>query len=259
MLIDIHAHLDHQYFDTDRDEMLHRAKDSGVNVILTAGIDSKTNRLALDLASKYDIVKPCLGIYPIQTLQKEAQAGESYKPESFDIDEEIAFIEKNKVQVSAIAEIGLDYYWEKEHISDQKKLFQKMLELAERLDKPIIVHSRKAESDCIDMISSSKLTKVIMHCFCGKKKLVNQIVDNGWSLTAPTSIVRSTQFQEHAQLAPITQLFCETDGPYLSPYLDKRNESGFISEAYKKLAEIKGMEYEEVVKNIWMNYQKMFS
>ena len=102
-----------------------------------------------------------------------------------------------------------------------------------------------------------------MHCFCGRKSLVNKIIDNGWFLTIPTSVVRSSQFQENAGITPITQLFCETDAPYLSPFKDskggfQRNEPAFVAEAYKKLAEIKGMELKEVINNIWMNWQKTF-
>ena len=98
-----------------------------------------------------------------------------------------------------------------------------------------------------------------MHCFSGKKSLVRKIVDNGWFLTIPTNIVKSMQFQENAKLVPITQLFCETDAPFLSPYAGKRNEPAFVAESYKKIAEIKGMEFSEVVNNIWMNWQKVFS
>jgi TatD DNase family protein len=108
------------------------------------------------------------------------------------------------------------------------------------------------------MLQSSKLKKIIMHCFTGKKSLVKKIIDNGWFLTVPTCIVRSTQFQENVKLAPITQIFCETDAPYLTPLKNKRNEPAFVVEAYKKVAEIKNMELKEVINNIWMNFQKVF-
>ena len=97
-----------------------------------------------------------------------------------------------------------------------------------------------------------------MHCFTGKKSLVKKIIDNGWFLTAPTAIVRSTQFQENAKLTPITQLFAETDAPYLSPFKENRNEPAFVFESYKKIAEIKNMELKEVINNIWMNWQRTF-
>ncbi len=263
MLIDIHSHLDHNYFKDDLDNVISNARKADVKVILTAGINPETNRKALELAGKYDIVKPCLGVYPIQALQKEIEVGEiPLKENKFDLDEELKFIEKNKNKFIAVGEVGLDYSLIRDK-GTQKSLFEKIISLAENLNKPIIVHSRKAEQDCIGMLQSSKLKKVIMHCFGGRKSLVKKIIDNGWFLTAPTCITRAMQFQENVKLCPITQLFCETDAPYLSPYKNKdgsfnRNEPAFIIEAYKKVAEIKGMELKEVINNVWMNWQKVF-
>ena len=280
MLIDIHSHLDHCYFKDDLDKVIDNAKKANVKVILTAGINPEKNIESLEIAKKYDIIKACLGIYPIQYNDNEnipikikinRQKNNSndnkkqlkinnnnFKNNKLNIDKEIKFIEKNKNNIAAISEVGLDYHWNKNNVNEQKKLFEKMVQLAEKLNKPIIVHSRKAEQDCIDMLQSSKFKKIIMHCFTGKKSLVKKIVDNGWFLTAPTCITRSTQFQENVKLIPITQLFCETDAPYLSPFKNKRNEPAFVIEAYKKVAEIKNMELKEVVNNIWMNWQKVF-
>ena len=152
----------------------------------------------------------------------------------------------------------MDYFWNKDNKKEQLTLFEKMISLAEKLNKPIIVHSRKAEEDTIEILQSSKLKKIIMHCFTGKKKLVKKINNNGWFLTIPTCVVRSQQFQDIAKETPINQLFCETDAPYLSPFRDMRNEPAFIIESYKKLAEIKKMDLKEVINNIWMNYQRTF-
>jgi hypothetical protein len=130
-------------------------------------------------------------------------------------------------------------------------------------DEIYLLNYNKGKFEVKIVLDIPKLKKVMMHCFCGRRHLVKKIIDNGWFLTAPTSIVRSTQFQENIELCPITQLFCETDAPYLSPY--KSNDSGFnrtepafIIESYKKIAEIKNMELNEVVNNIWMNWQKVF-
>jgi TatD DNase family protein len=259
MLIDLHCHLDHCYFKDDIDKVISDAKKAGLKVVLTAGINPETNRKTLALAEKYDIVKACLGIYPIQTLQKEIDSGEyPLKENKFDIDEEIKFIEKNKKNIVAIGEVGLDYFWIKDKQKEQKELFEKMISLAEKLNKPIIVHSRKAEQDCVDILECSKLKKIIMHCFSGKKTLVKKVIDNNWFLTIPTNVVKSFQFQDNVKVIPITQIFCETDAPYLTPFKDKRNEPAFVAEAYKKVAEIKGMEFEEVVKNVYMNWQRVF-
>ena len=166
------------------------------------------------------------------------------------------FIKKNKNNIVAISEVGLDFVngEDKEQIED----FQKMIQLAEELKKPIVVHSRKAELKCIETLESSKNKKIIMHCFSGKKSLVKRIADNGWFLTAPTIVVRSQQFQDIVKNVPISQLFCETDSPYLSPYKNQWNEPAFVIESYNKIAEIKGMDINEVVNNIYMNWQKVF-
>jgi len=260
MLIDIHSHLQHCYFAEDLDKVIENARNNKVKVILTAGTDSESNRKVLQLSEKYDIVKPCLGIHPVQNNngKNNTKTTDNNKNNilSKNIDDEIKFIESQ--EIAAVGEVGLDFFWNKENIPEQKKLFEKMIMLAERLDKPIIVHSRKSEQACIDMLSSSKLKKIVMHCFSGKKSLVKEVADNGWFLTVPTCVVRSKQFQENAKITPITQLFCETDAPYLTPFKDKRNEPAFVAEAYKKLTEIKDMELKEVVNNIWMNWQRIF-
>jgi TatD DNase family protein len=311
MLIDIHCHLNHCYFKDDLDKVIDNAKKADVKVILTAGTNHQTNKKVIEISGKYDIVKACLGIYPVQyennnkknnqqsnnkiknnnnskdnynnknnrqyneknnnlniINKKNNTANKDYrikKRDDNEINNAITFIEKNKKNIIAIGEVGLDYFWVKDNIYEQKELFEKMINLTEKLNKPIIVHSRKAEEDAVNMLQSSKLKKIIMHCFSGKKSLVKKVIDNNWFLTIPTNVTKSFQFQDNVKITPITQLFCETDSPYLSPFKDpktpkklQRNEPAFIIEAYKKIAEIKGMELKEVVNNVWMNWQRVF-
>ena len=257
LLIDIHCHLDHPKFN-DLDKVIENAKKAGVKVILTNGINPETNRKTLEIAKKYDIVKAALGIYPINQLKKEIEEGNyPLKPNIFDIDEEIKFIEKNRDNIIAIGEVGLDGL-DIENIKEQKIVFEKLIKLAEKIKKPIIVHSRRAEKEVIDLLESSRCKKVLLHCFSGKKWLVKRASELGYYFSIPTNIVRAHNFQLMAKEVNINQLFCETDAPYLSPFKDKRNEPAFIIESYKKIAEIKGMELEEVMNNIWMNYQRVF-
>ena len=272
LLVDVHAHLDHPLLVNKIDEIVKRAENAGLKHIITNGINPETNRKCLELSRKYDIVKCAMGLYPRNALKKEIESGE-YQLEAaeFDVDEEIDFIKKNKDDITAISEVGLDFVngEDKQQIED----FEKMINLAEELKKPIIVHSRKAEQKCIEILESSKLKKIVMHCFTGKKSLVKRISDNGWFLTAPTIIVRSQQFQDIARNVPLSQLFCETDSPYLSPYKGVKpehaqmrafshathwNEPAFIVESYNKIAEIKGLDINEVINNIYMNWQSIF-
>ena len=147
---------------------------------------------------------------------------------------------------------------EKEH-ERQKKIFKKCISLSIDLDKPIIIHSRKAELECIELLESLKAKKVIMHCFCGKWKLVERIQNNGWFLTVPTSVVKSEQFQRVAREVPLDQLFCETDAPFLHPEKKWPNEPALVVESYMKIAELKKISLEEVTQAIESNYAKLFS
>ncbi len=256
LFIDIHCHIDHPRFN-DLDKTIENARKAGLKIILTNGINPETNRKTLEIAKKYDIVKPALGIYPVNQLVKEIKEGTyPIKVEEFDVDSEISFIEKNKDNILAIGESGLDGL-DRKNILEQKSVFEKLIKLSEKIKKPIIIHSRKAEQDVIDMIESSN-AKVLLHCFSGRKHLVKKAADLGYYFSIPTNVVRAQNFQIITQIVDINQLFCETDAPYLSPFKEKRNEPGFVVESYKKIAEIKGMQLKEVMNNIWMNFEKLF-
>lgn len=263
MLVDVHAHIDHPWFEKDLDEVISRAKKAGVKAIITNGIDYNSNRASLELAKKYDIVKVALGIYPIEPLNYEISS-ENIKLErhKLDVDEEIKFITKNKNKIVAIGEVGLDFnkpeFKENPILKSQKELFQKMIELAEKLKKPIIVHSRKAENEVFEMLQASKLKKVVMHCYNGRHNLAKKIADNGWSFSIPTSITRSSHFQQLVAQTHITHILTETDAPYQSPVVGQRNEPAFITETIKKISEIMKITSEECKNNIFMNYQRMF-
>jgi TatD DNase family protein len=257
ILLDAHCHLDHCFFKDDLDNVIENAKKAGVKVIITAGINPESNRKVLKLQEKYDIVKASLGIYPVDALQKEIDAGDyPMQPNIFNPDKEIAWIkEQNPI---AIGECGMDFFWIKNKNKEQAELFQKMINMAEKLNVPIIVHSRKAERECVDMLKKSKIKKVILHCFSGKKKLVREAADLGWYFTVPTNIVRSHQFQDLVKMVNLSQLLTETDSPYLTPFKEKRNEPAFVVESVIKIAQLKGMDKEEVANNIFMNYQQLF-
>ncbi|MBI2541560.1 TatD family hydrolase [Candidatus Woesearchaeota archaeon] len=257
LLIDVHSHLDHPLLINKIDEIIQRAENAGLKHIITNGINPETNRICLELSKKYSIVKCGMGVYPRDALKKEAETGEAkLKVGDFNIDEEIEFIKKNRNNLVAISEVGLDFVngESRQQIED----FGKMIWLAEELRKPIVVHSRKAELKCIEMLESSKNKNIVMHCFSGKKSLVKRIAGNGWLLTIPTVVVRSQQFQDIAKNVPISQLFCETDSPYLSPIKEQKNEPAFVAESYSMIAKLKGMDINEVANNIYMNWQRVF-
>ncbi len=242
--IDIHSHLE-----MCQDEIIDNAKKANVKIILTCGIDIKTNRKALELSKKFPEVKACLGIYPTDSLNLTDK----------ELNEEINFIKQNKNKIIGIGEVGLDQK-EKDQstLEKQKKTFQKFINLARELNIPIVIHSRKAEAEAIELLEKSNYKKIIMHCFNGNLKLVKKIIENGWFLSIPTNVKHAEHFQKVIELTPIEQLFCETDSPFLHPDKKFPNEPANVVESYKKIAEIKKLSLKEVEKKIEENYKKLF-
>jgi TatD DNase family protein len=251
ILIDVHAHLDWPDMLQDIDNVIQRAREAGVKVIIANGVDRESNRRVLELAGKYDIVQPALGIYPIDALQTEQ--GESFK--ETDIDKELDFIKQQ--DIIAIGEVGLDMK-NGQDLEMQKDLFLKLINIAKEKDIPVIVHSRKAEQECIDVLEATGYKKVVMHCFSGRKHLIKRAADLGYYFSIPTNIVKSEHFQQLVKDVHISKLLTETDAPFLSPFPGKTNEPAFVIESLKKIAEIKGMTLDDTANNIFMNYQNLF-
>jgi TatD DNase family protein len=257
LLVDCHAHMDHRIFEKDIDEVIKRAKESGVKSIISNGIDKITNRKTLVLSKKYPLIKAALGIYPPKAHENDAKNNPEIEYESFNINDEINFIRKNKNNIIAIGEIGLEYKDTDDRI-EQQIVFEKMLNLSKEIEKTVIVHSRKAEKEVVETLERLEIKKVILHCFSGKIKIAKKAIELGYYFSIPTCVIRSQQFQEFIKIIPLKQILTETDSPFLSPFIGKRNEPIFIKESIKKIAEIKKIEEEEVERIIFMNYRKLF-
>lgn len=265
MLTDSHCHLDHHYYKKDLDQVIERAKKARVGLIITNGIDYATNLISLKLAEKYSIVRPALGFYPEDALDREGYFVElGGKKHKEGLKENLKMIEDNKGKIIAIGEIGLDLYHGK-NLEKQSESLREMIKLAIKLDKPIIVHTRKAEKETLDIIKSSKINpdKVILHCFSGKEFLVKQAIEKGYNFSIPANIVRAESFQKLAELCSLYKILTETDGPYLSPFKNEdksfnRNEPAYIKEGLKKIAEIKGISEKECEKVIEGNFKRVF-
>ncbi len=248
MIVDVHAHMTYEDYKEDIDEVIKRAEKEGVVVIISAGTNNKNNIATLELAKKYKIIKPALGLYPLEALEFSEK----------EIDSTLDFIKKNKKNIIAISEVGLDYHSITDQNEKQKKLFQRIIKLGEETKLPLIIHSRKAELDVIELLEKSKLKKIVMHCFGGNLKLVKRIENNGWFLSIPTNIVFSSHFQAIVNQTSISNILTETDAPYLSPVKGTRNEPSFIKHTIKKISEIKSLDAKEVENIIYMNFQRLF-
>lgn len=263
-LLDVHCHLNHADFKNDLPEVLKRAEKAGVKAILCSGVNPPSNREVLKLAKKYPTIKASLGIYPIDALGlAEAETGLPRQTVPINLEEEFKFIEENKDKVVAIGEVGLDFYWVDKEKTYQKQAenFRRIIRFALKIKKPLVIHSRKAEEECLEILGQEikhHEIPVIQHCFSGKKSLMTRAAALGHYFSIPPNILRSGSFQTLVKKVDIRQLLTETDAPYLSPYPGQRNEPAFVLESLKKIAEIKGLLIEETAQRIWENYERIF-
>ena len=245
-LVDVHAHLESSQFEDDLDSVIERFKEAGGEFIINSGTDPQRNKETLKIAEKYDCVKCSFGMYPVGDYD--------------DLDGSLKWIEEHKDVCVAIGEIGLDFDNDerKENAEEQKKLFRKMLDLAKKLDKTVVIHSRKAELEAIEILEEMGMKNVVMHCFCGKKSLIKRCVENGWSFSVPPVIKRWNNFQMLVEIVPLGQLLTETDAPYLGPEASVRNEPANVGVTIEEIARIKSVSEDEVSEQVFENAKKLF-
>ncbi|MGQ9513699.1 MAG: TatD family hydrolase [Thermoproteota archaeon] len=243
---DVHCHLDDESFDKDRDNVIERARNV---MILCAGQEPASNRKVLKLASTYPNVRACLGLHP------------EYVPDLTDeqIEAEISFIKQVHKSIVAISEIGLDYYWIKDEAKRKRtrEVFRKMLDLAESLKMPIIVHSRGAAGDTLKEVSQFGGT-VVLHSFPGSLEEVEVAISRGHYLSVAPSIYRSRQKQDLVKITPLERLLTESDAPVLGIKKEERNEPSSVVKVIAKIAELKGKEECYVREVLMDNFNRVF-
>jgi TatD DNase family protein len=242
--VDAHCHVDFEQFDEDREKVIERAKEQ-LEFIVNAGSNLEHNDEALKLQEKYpDFVVANLGLHPVYT--------DSYS-ELEEIKQQI-----REEDPEAIGEIGLDHH----HVEDretkerQEEVFREMLELAEELNKPVVVHTRDAERRSVKILKDYSLPEVMLHCFNGKPDLAREAVDQGMKVGVTTQVLYSKRVQEIVRALEIENLLLETDSPYL--YRGERNEPVNVIESVEKIAELKGIDGEKVVSATTENARSIF-
>ncbi|MEK6937779.1 MAG: TatD family hydrolase [Nanoarchaeota archaeon] len=262
-LVDVHCHLNHELYLKELEAVLERAKKAGIKKIVCSGVNPPGNRQVLELARKHPhLVKACLGIFPIDAIGlSEGETGLPKHLGKIDLEEEFEFIRKHQHEIVGIGEIGMDFHWDSEHHAEQEENFRQIIRFAVDLKKPIVVHSRQAEKECIDILEQevkNKEINIVMHCFSGNKKLIARARDLGFYFSIPANINKLQHFQTLVEMVDLRQLLTETDGPWLCPYPRGHSEPAFVVEAIKKIAEIKKISEKEVAEHIWKNYEKVF-
>lgn len=250
MYFDTHAHYDDKQFDTDRDELLNELPSKGVELVVLPGCDVKSSERAIEIAESFDYIYAAVGVHP----------GEIADYKSGDL-ERIEQLAKHP-KCLAIGEIGLDYYWDDSRKAEQKQLLTEQLELALRLDMPVIIHDREAHADSMEILFRYPQLRGVFHCFSGSKEMAQELLKRGWYLgfDGPVTYKNAKKALEVLEICPMDRLLIETDSPYLSPVpmRGKRNDSSNLSYIVEKIAEIKGLSHEEVALCTLENGKRLF-
>lgn len=247
--IDTHAHTFFEAFDGDREAVFQRARDAGVSAIVEVGVGLDGSRKAVDLARRYDILRPAAGIHPTRA---------STFPR--DWDEFEALVRDN--DVVAIGECGLDYHWMESPKEHQAELFRRQIHLARQMALPYIVHCREAEEDLIAILGEEAYPRGIVHCFAGTPEQAERLVALGLAISFCGNVTyrKNTVMQKSARAVPLDRLMVETDAPFLAPegQRGRRNEPAFVARTGEFLAGLHGVGVEEFARRTTLNARRFF-
>lgn len=253
-LFDSHCHLDDEKFEEDRLDVINNILSSGVTKLISAGYSLESSKRALELANTYSQIYTVSGISPNDIPENVEKLQEEIK--------EIEELAKNK-KVVGIGEIGLDYYWNKENKELQKYAFIKQIELANKLNLPIVIHTREAVMDTIQILKKHPVNKKgVFHCCPLNTELIKEALKLEFyiSFAGPVTFKNSKNADEVIRLVPNEKMLIETDSPYLSPEPNrgKRNDSSNVRYIAEKIAKVKGYTIEEVAKITYDNACRSF-
>lgn len=250
-LFDSHAHYNDEKFEQDREELLKEIYNSGVTKLVNVGYSLESSRTAVEIANSHEFIYATVGISPNDI--------EDFKREDL---QEIIKLAQNK-KVVAIGEIGLDYYWNKENKDLQKEVFVSQIEIANKLNLPIVIHTREAIYDTLEILKNNNCNKKgIFHCCPFNVDLVREGLKLGFyiSFAGPTTFKNSKNANEIINMVPLSKMLIETDSPYLSPepLRGRRNDSRNVKYIAQKIAQVKQISEEEVAKATYENAKRIF-
>src|SRR5574344_1216427 len=247
-LIDTHAHVD-MY--EDYDSVIKNAERFGVKKIIIPGVEEKDFEKIISISNSYENIFCQLGLFPSEA-----------KKWNNDIKEKIKNLAKNK-KVVDIGEIGLDYYWDKTFVEEQKSMFKEQIILANDLNLPVVVHDREAHLDCFNLLKQyNKNSKVLFHCFSGSPEFAQECLKEGWyiALGGVTTFKNAKKTKEVAKIVPLDKLVLETDSPYLTPvpHRGEENQPAYVTFVAEEIAKLRGITFEEVVEKTTETAERLF-
>jgi len=253
MIFESHAHYDDRAFDEDRDSLLLSMRDKGIEYIVDVAAEYESIDVIYEMTQKYDFVYGTVGVHPSELDGMNEDRFEEMRKKAL----------RNKIV--AIGEIGLDYYWEKEEEAkaNQRDWFVKQLQLARDVNKPIIIHSREAAADTLDIMKKEAVDlRGVVHCYSYSKELAKVYADMGYyfGIGGVLTYKNAKKLVEVVEYLPLEQILLETDSPYLSPVPNrgKRNSSLNLPYVAEKIAEIKNIPYDTVVDVTSSNAKRLF-
>jgi len=250
MLIDTHCHLDFPAFDPDRDQVIRRALEAGINYFINIGATLESSAASCTLAKTYPEVYASVGVHP-------------HDADSFDSQAEIVLKElAKKNKVVAIGETGLDYYRNLSGQDNQKQAFTKQIKLAKELNLPLVIHSRQAEIEAMQILKTFMPVRAVIHCFSGDENFLKECLDCGFyiSYTCNITYKKAQNLRDMLKLTPLDRLMLETDAPYLSPegFRGKRNEPLQVKLLADQASRIKGVSFGELADRTTQNAKSFF-
>ena len=252
MIFDTHAHYDDEAFDDDREALLGSLASQGIQAVTNVAASLKSCETTLALTEQYPFIYGAIGVHPSETAELDACGMDRMK----------AWCASEKIR--AVGEIGLDYYWEEPEHEIQKKWFAAQLDLAKELKLPVIIHSRDAAKDTLDIMKAEHAEELggVIHCFSYTKEMAREYLNMGFFLGigGVLTFKNARKLAETVEYAPLDRLVLETDCPYLAPVPNrgKRNSSLNLTYVADQLAAIKGIDRETVEKMTWDNARKLY-
>jgi TatD DNase family protein len=251
-LFDTHTHLDSHKFDDDRENVIARAREAGVELIVNIGFNRETIPTTMALAEQYDFIYAAVGWHPVDSI--DMQPGD------------LEWIERlcAHKKVVAIGEIGLDYHWDTSPKDVQQQVFREQIRLARKVGKPIVIHNRDAHEDVVRILQEERAEEVggVMHCFSGSPETAKQCLDMNFyiSFGGPVTFQNAKVPKEVMKRVPIDRILIETDAPYLTPhpFRGKRNETAYVKFVAETAAELLGKSLEEIALITTENGKKCF-
>lgn len=251
-LVDVHAHILDECFENDIDDVVKRADEEGVKKIICTAYDVSSSQKAVEMANKYEKVYATIGIHP-----------ENLDGVNFDIDNKVLFKLAENKKIVAIGEIGLDYHFVSENKELQKQVFEKQIKLANELDLPVVVHSRDAMGDTIEILKNNMPKREsLMHCYSGSIESAKILMNLGFAFSfgGVVTFKNAKNVVEVVKNLPIEKILLETDCPYMTPvpFRGQRNEPKNVIYVADEIARIKGLKIEDVAKITTENAKRIF-